>query len=399
MHYFTSLLARCAKKSALVVYAACAATLLSISALAAEPIKIGVMLPFTGTYAKLGENITDGLKLAIEQNGGQLGGRDVEYVVVDSEAKPDKAPTNMQKLVSGEHVDFVVGPVHSGVGMGMLKIARDEDTILLIPNAGFGAATGALCAPNVFRTSFTMWQTAYPMGKVLVDRGIKKVVTMTWNYAAGKDGMASFKEGFEEAGGEVVKQLWVPFPKTEFQSQLTQIAAIKPDAVFVFFAGGGAVKFVKDYKAAGLMDSIPLTGIGFLTEGTLTAQGDSAEGILSTLHYADELDNPANHAFQEAFKTKTGRASDVYAVQGYDTGLTLVGAMQAVAGNTDDRPALIKALEAVEVDSPRGAFTYSKAHHPSQNIYLREVKNGENVVLGLAAEQLADHARGCSMMN
>ena len=84
----------------------------------------------------------------------------------------------------------------------------------------------------------------------------------------------------------------LPFPQVEFQSFLTEIAALKPDVVYVFFAGGGAVKFVKDYAAAGLNKTIPLVGPGFLTDGTLEAQGESAQGLLTTLHYGDGLDNP-----------------------------------------------------------------------------------------------------------
>lgn len=364
---------------------------------AAEPVKVGVLLPYTGTYAALGEAITNGMKLAVEESGNQLGGRDVQYVIVDSEANPAKAASNMQKLIAGEHVDFIVGPVHSGVGMGMVKVAREEGVITIIPNAGFNAATGPLCAPNIFRTSFTSWQTAYPMGKVAVDRGYKRVVTMSWKYGFGTESLAAFREGFEKAGGKVIKEIFVPFPSVEFQAQLTEIASLKPDAVFVFFAGGGAVKFVKDYAAAGLKDSIPLLGSGFLTDGTLKAQGDAAEGVLTTLHYSTQLDNPTNKAFKAAYSKAFGKEADIYAVQGYDTGKLLVHAMEAVNGNTADRKALIAAMEKVQFDSPRGAFRMSRAHNPIQNIYLREVRNGENAVVGIAAKEVNDPARGCRL--
>src|SRR5476649_475930 len=176
--------------------------------------------------------------------------------------------------------------------MGMVKISRETGTLFIIPNAGSDAATGALCAPNIFRTSFTNWQPAYPMGKVLADRGIKKVVTLTWNYGAGTESINGFKEGFTKAGGTVVKELLLPFPNVEFQALLTEIASIKPDAVFAFFAGGGAGKFVKDYHQAGLMKSIPLVGPGFLTEGVLEAIGGAGEGVETALHYGDGLKTP-----------------------------------------------------------------------------------------------------------
>ena len=370
---------------------------LSGGAQAADPIKVGLLLPYTGTYAASGEAATNGLKLAIEQQGGKLGGREVEFVVVDSEADASKAVQNMQKLVSGAKVDVVVGPMHSGVGMGALKVARESGVPLIIPNAGFNAATGPLCAENVFRTSFSSWQTAYPMGKIAADKGYKNIVTVTWRYSFGTESVEGFTEGFEKAGGKIIKKIWLPFPDVEFQSQLTEIAALKPDAVFVFFAGGGAAKFVKDYAAAGLKDKIPLLGSGFLTEGTLAAQGPAAEGLLTTLHYADSLQNEQNSKFRGDYKQQFGKEADIYAVQGYDTGLLLAQSLEAVAGNTKDRAAWIKAMESARIDSPRGEWSFSKAHNPVQNIYLREVRNGTNMVIDVAHEKLSDPAPGCKL--
>src|SRR4029077_3115964 len=139
-------------------------------------------------------------------------------------------------------------------------------------------------------------------------------MTITWKYAAGDESVAGFKEGFEKGGGKVLKQLTVPFPNVEFQALLTEIAATKPDAVYTFFAGGGAVKFVKDYAAAGLKDRIPLYGPGFLTDGTLEAQGADAQGLLTALHYGDGLDNPRDKAFRAAYAKAYGTQPDVYAV-------------------------------------------------------------------------------------
>ena len=364
---------------------------------AAEPVKIGLLLPYTGTFAALGEATTNGLKLAIEQHDNSLGGRSVEYVTVDDESNPGKAVQNMQRLVSGANVDVVVGPVHSGVGMGAVKVARETGVPLIIPNAGFNAATGPLCAANIFRTSFTSWQTAYPMGQVAVDKGYRNIVTVAWRYGFGTESVDGFKEGFEKAGGKVSKEIYVPFPDVEFQSQLTEIAALKPDAVFVFFAGGGAAKFVQDYAAAGLQGKIPLLGSGFLTEGTLAAQGAAASGLLTTLHYADSLDTPQNHKFREDYRQKFGKEADIYAVQGYDTGLLLAQSLAKVAGNTRDRAAWNAAMAEARIDSPRGEWSFSRAHNPVQNVYLREVRDGTNVVVSTAASALADPAPGCKL--
>ena len=360
-------------------------------------LKIGLMLPYTGTFAQLGVAITNGFKLAVAESGGKLGGRELEYFTVDDESDPSKATDNTNKLVTRDKVDVLVGTVHSGVAMGMVKIARETGTLLIIPNAGIDAATGALCAPNIFRTSFTNWQPAYPMGKVLADRGIKKVVTLTWNYAAGTESIGGFKEGFTKSGGTIVKELLLPFPSVEFQPLLTEIASIKPDAVFVFFAGGGALKFLKDWQAAGLKGKIGLYGSGFLTDGILEAAGTAAEGIETTLHYGDGIETPKNKTFRLNYAKTYKLQPDVYAVQGYDAGLLLAAGLKAVNGDMNKKNALYAAMEKAKIDSPRGAWTMSKAHNPIQDIYLRKVVGKENKVMGVAYKALADPARGCKM--
>lgn len=368
-----------------------------VQAADADPVKVGIMLPFSGVYAALGDAGRNGLKMALEEHATELHGRKVEFIEMDTEARPERAPEIASSLLSQQKADFVIGPVHSGVAMGMLKVLSNQKPIMIIPNAGANAATGPLCAPNVFRTSFSAWQPSYPMGDVALKSGYKKVVTMSWNYGMGKESLEAFRESFTKGGGKVVKEILVPFPKTEFQSYITDIAAMKPDAVFVFFAGGGAVKFVKDYDAMGLKGKIPLLGSGFLTEGTLAAQGAAAEGIVTGLHYADELDNPANQAFRKNYKARFDKEADIYGVQGYDAGLLIAQALNATNGSTTDQGALIKAMESAVIDSPRGKFHFSRSHNPIQNIYLRTVENGVNKVTGLAAEALEDPARGCKL--
>jgi branched-chain amino acid transport system substrate-binding protein len=360
-------------------------------------LKVGLMLPYTGTYAALGNSITNAFKLAIEENGGKVAGREIEYFTVDDESDPAKAPENANKLIKRDNVDVLVGTVHSGVALAMAKVARDNNTLLIIPNAGADEITGPLCAANIFRTSFSNSQMGVAMGKVMAEQKKKTAVTLTWKYAAGDESVGGFKEAFEAGGGKVVKELSLPFPQVEFQSYLTEIAAIKPDVVYVFFAGGGAVKFVKDYAAAGLNKTIPLVGAGFLTDGTLEAQGESAQGLLTTLHYGDGLNNPKNNAFRAAYVKAYKNEPDVYAVQGYDAAQLLIVGMNAVKGDTSKRAELVKAMEAAKLDSPRGSLALSRSHNPIHDIYLRKVEGKENKVIGVAVKNLTDPPRGCKL--
>ena len=364
---------------------------------AAGKLKVGLMLPATGTFASLGTAIENGFRLYVAEQGGKLAGREIEFFKVDDESDPSKAVDNANKLVKRDNVDVLVGTVHSGVAMAMAKVAKDNKTILIVPNAGADAVTGPMCGETIFRSSFSNWQPGYAMGEVMAKRGLKNVVTITWKYAAGDESVRGFKEAFEKGGGKVVKELSLPFPNVEFQALLTEIAAARPDAVYTFFAGGGAVKFVKDYAAAGLKDKIPLYGAGFITDGTLEAQGDAANGMFTSLHYADSLNTPRDNSFRLAYAKSYKLQPDVYAVQGYDAAQMLAVGLNAVKGDVSKKAEFAAAVRKARIDSPRGPFTISASHNPVQDIYLRQVGSKENKYVSVASKALADPGRGCRM--
>jgi branched-chain amino acid transport system substrate-binding protein len=379
--------------------AACSLTLSVSPAFAqqAPKLKVGLMLPYTGTFAQLGNAIENGFRLQLAEQGGKLAGREIEIVRLDDESDPAKATDNINKLINRDKVDVVVGSVHSGVAMAMARVAREAGIPMIVPNAGAAAITGNLCAPNIFRSSFTNWQPAYAMGQVMREKGYKRVVTITWKYAAGDETVAGFKEGLEAGGqSKVIRELNLPFPNSEFQALLTEIAAIKPDAVYTFFSGGGAVKFLQDYAAAGLRKSIPLYGV-FITDGTLEAAAPVAQGIETTLHYSDDLNTPRNKAFRLAYAKTYKLQPDVFAVQGYDAAQMLAAGVIAVKGDLSKKDAFTAALRSARIDSPRGAFTLSKSHNPVQDFYLRKVEGKENKTVRVAVKGLADPGRGCRM--
>ncbi|MET4578611.1 ABC transporter substrate-binding protein [Ottowia thiooxydans] len=363
-----------------------------------EKIKVGLMLPASGTFAALGAAIENGFRMYVSEQGGKLGGREIEYFKVDDESDPSKAIHNVNRLIKRDNVDVLVGTVHSGVVMAMARAAKESGTILIVPNAGADAVTGVMCGPTIFRSSFSNWQISYPMGVIAAKQeGKKNAMTINWKYAAGEEASSAFKEGFEKNGGKVTRQLTVPFPNVEFQAFLTEIAAAKPDAVFAFFAGSGAVKFVKDYHASGLSKTIPLYGQGALTDGTLEAQGSSAEGILTTLHYADELGTERDKVFRTNYAKAYKLTPDVYSVQGYDAAQMLAVGLKAAGGDISKKDLFRAAIEKATIASPRGDFTISKSHNPVQDIYLRKVEGKQNTKVSIAAKKLADPARGCKL--
>ena len=382
-------------KKSIRLLAAVTLTAAAFSSYAAESIKVGLMLPYSGTFAELGKNITDGFKLAINERNGEVGGRKIEYIALDDESAPAKASENATKLIKRDKVDVLVGTVHSGVAMTMARVAKGSDTLMIIPNAGADQLTGELCAPNIFRVSFSNWQAGYAVGAMMAKKH-KTAVSLAWKYAAGDEQTAGFKEAFEKGGGKVVKHLSLPFPNTEYQPLLTEIASLQPEATFAFVAGAAQVKLTKDYEAAGLKDKTPLYG-AFLTEGTLDAQGSSAQGMLTALHYADGLDTPRNKAFVDAYKKAHGKDPDVFVVQGYDAAQLFLAGLDAVKGDVSKKAAMISAMEKAKLDSPRGPLSFSKSHNPIMNMYIREAKGNQNLMVGLAVEGLTDPSPDCKM--
>ncbi|MFN8796225.1 MAG: ABC transporter substrate-binding protein [Betaproteobacteria bacterium] len=384
----------------LCLAAATALATLSASAVHAQaqpPIKVGLMLPATGTFAALGTAIENGFKQYVAEQGGKLSGREIQYFKVDDESDPAKATDNVNKLIKRDNVDVIVGTVHSGVALAMARAVRESGTPLIVPNAGADAITGPLCAANIVRSSFSNWQPGFASGVMAAQKGYKRAVTIYWNYAAGQESAKGFTEAFEKGGGKVIKELTLPFPNVEFQALLTEIAAQKPDVVFAFFAGAGAAKFVKDYDAAGLRRSTPLIGSGFLTDGVLEAQGASAQGLQTALHYADGLNTPRDNKFRAAYAVRYKLQPDVYAVQGYDAAQILAAGLNAVKGDVKNRDAMLTAMRKASIDSPRGKYTLAAAGNPVQDFYIREAKGRDNAMTGIAVKVLPDPARGCNL--
>ena len=192
---------RAATKASVLIAALCTASLAWSQQ--NTPLKVGFMLPYSGTYAALGDMIEKGFRMHVEEQGGKLGGRSLQYVKLDDESDPSKATDNINKLIKRDRVDVIVGSVHSGVAMAMSRVAKESGTLLIVPNAGSDAVTGVNCARNIFRTSFSNWQSGYSSGVIAGQKGYKRAMTITWNYAGGNEIIKGFVEAFEKSGGQM----------------------------------------------------------------------------------------------------------------------------------------------------------------------------------------------------
>jgi branched-chain amino acid transport system substrate-binding protein len=339
-------------------------------ALAADKIKIGVIVTLSGPAAALGGQVRDGFSLAIKDLGGKMGGKDVEVVIADDELKPDVAITKVKGLLERDNVDFVVGPIFSNMLQAIHRPVTENKTFLISPNAGPSSYAGRDCSPFFYVTSYQNDQVHEILGKVAQDRGYKRVYLLVPNYQAGRDSVAGFKLDYK---GEIVDESYVPLNSLDFQPELSKIGAQKPDAVFTFMPGGMGVNLVKQYKQAGLADSIPVLSAFTVDESTLPAQQDAAVGMFGGANWAPNLDNPGNKTFVAAYEAAYKGVPGTYAMQAYDAALLINSAVKAVNGDLGNKDAVAAALKKADFTSLRGGFKFNINGYPIQDFYLTKV--------------------------
>ncbi len=380
--------------------AAALALTLASAPLAAEEYKVGLLLPFSGVYAGLGSHIENGFNLGLEHFGGDLGGHTVTLAREDTEAKPATGLVKAKKLVLQDKVDVLAGIVSSAVLGGVRDFAHGSKTPIVVANAGNDTMTGAKCSPYIVRVSFSNSQINRPMGPYLAGKGVKRAYLMAPDYAAGHQMMEAFRTGFTANGGEIVGEAYPPLRDTkDYGSYISAVKASGADALYVFFAGGAAITFVKQYHDFGLAKDVPLYGAGFLTSAAYVhVQGEAADGIVASLHYVPALDTPENKSFQEAYQAKYGKVGSEFAVQGYDAAHLIVEAIKAAGG---DKGAFKKALSKVSFNGPRGPLKIDPAtNNVVQNMYIfkNEFKDGKVMQTVLdTAEAVQDAPNGCAL--
>ena len=388
------------KQGALLCAATAATVMLAGASAQSAEYKVGLLLPFSGVYAGLGSHIENGFNLGLEHFGGDLGGHTITLAREDTEAKPATGLVKAKKLVLQDKVDVVAGIVSSAVLGAVRDFAHGAKTPIVVANAGNDHMTGEKCSPYLIRVSFSNSMINRPMGPYLANKGVKKAYLMAPDYAAGHQMMQAFKDGFAENGGEIVGEAYPPLRDTkDYGSYISAVKASGADALYVFFAGGAAITFVKQYADFGLAKDVPLYGAGFLTSAAYVhVQGAAADGVVGSLHYVPALDTAENKAFQEAYQAKHEKVGSEFAVQGYDAAHLIVEAIKAAG---DDKEAFKAALAKVSFDGPRGPLRIDPAtNNVVQNIYIFENKFEDGKVVQTVldtAENVQDAPNGCSL--
>ena len=354
---------------------AAAATLLSLEAFAqaAEPVKIGLILPMTGPFASTGRQIEAAAKLYMQQNGSTVAGRKIELIVKDDTGTPDVAKRLAQELVN-DKVAILAGFGLTPLALAVAPVATQAKVPEVVMAAGSSMITEA--SPYIVRTSFTVAQSAAPMAEWAAKNGVKKVVTIVSDYAPGIDAEKAFSEPFVKAGGKV-ENVRVPLRNPDFAPFLQRAADEKPDALFVFVPSGAGTQLMKQYAERGLDKSgIKLIGPGDMTDDDiLNDMGDVAFGTITTQFYSAAHPSAENKAYVEAFKkANNGMRPNFMSVGGYDGMHLIYEALRKTKGSTDG-DALVGAMKSMSWTSPRGPISIDPATRDIvQNIYVRKVE-------------------------
>jgi branched-chain amino acid transport system substrate-binding protein len=353
---------------------AMAAALAAAPAMAQTPVKIGLVTTLSGPGGYLGADIRDGFQIAIDMEGGRLGGIPVQLLVEDDGFNPGKGKQVVEKFLKTERIKLVTGIVFSNIAGAAVPDVLDEGAIYVSPNAGPSNFAGKECHKNYFVVSWQNDSLHESAGKAVQDLGYKRAFILAPNYQAGRDALTGFKRFFK---GEIAGEVYTRLDQTDYAAEMAQIRAANPDVVFQFHPGGLGITFLRQYQQAGLAGAIPMVvAAPSMDLTTMNSVGDSAVGVRLTSHWFHDFDNPTSKKFVEEFQKKFNRLPTFYASQSFDTALAIGAALKGTNGNVNNTDAFRTAMLKAEFQSVRGPFRFGPNQHPIQDWWAGEIVRG-----------------------
>ena len=366
----------------------------AFGAQAAEPVKIGLVLPMTGPFAAYGKQIEHGVKLYLATKGDTFGGRKVELILKDDSpgTAGDVSKRLAQELVVKDKVDILAGFGLTPSAFAVAPIATEAKKPMVVMNAATSAITTK--SNYIVRTSHTLPQVTAPIASWAAKNKIRKVFTLVADYGPGHDAEGQFKKTFTAAGGEIVGEVRAPVKNPDFAPFLQKIKDTKPDAVFLFLPPGAeTIAFMKSFAERGLAAAgIRLIATGDLTdEDILDAVGEPAVGVINSFHYAESHKSPENKAYTEAYTKAYPKDRPNYmSVAGYDGMHLIAEVLKKTNGNTDAEK-FVEAAKGMSWVSPRGKISIDPATRDIvQTLYVRKVEKVGAHLQNVEFDQIAD---------
>src|SRR3954447_22469593 len=359
-----------------IALVALATALLHVSSAGAADgtVKIGLIVPMTGGQASTGKQLDNAVKLYIQQHGDSVAGRKIEVIVKDDGANPENTKRLAQELIVNDKVEIIAGFGITPTALAAAQLATQAKIPEIVMLAGTSIITER--SPYIVRTSFTLAQSSVIIGDWAAKNGIRKVATLTSDYAPGNDALQFFKSRFLAGGGEVVEEVKVPLVNPDFAPFLQRVKDSKPDALYVFVPGGQGGNFMKQFAERGLGASgIRIIGPGdVMDDDLLDNMGDAALGTVTAHMYSAAHPSPKNKAFVAAYRKMFGSRPGFVAVGGYD-GMHLIYLALKKTGGKSDGDTLVEAMKGMKWESPRGPISIDpETRDIVQNIYIRKVE-------------------------
>jgi branched-chain amino acid transport system substrate-binding protein len=353
------------------------------SACAAEPIRIGFLGPYEGVFAKFGSDLRDGFKLSLDEVGNKVAGREIVFINEDTEGKPEVGLVKARKLVEKDHVDIMAGIISSAVAYAIRDYVVSNKVPLMICNAGANKLTQVDSSPFIFRASFANGQQDRAGGWYAYEKmGVRKVVMIGSDYAAGHEKGAGFRKTFEFMGGQVAEEIYPPLGTNDYAPYLAKLANYvgKVDRTWAFFAGSDAIRFVAQYQEYGLKEKLKLfCEEGVTDEANLPSEKEAALGVESYARYCLNYDSPENKRFVAEYRKKYNYDPGSLSEGGYVGAKFIVKALEAVGGKIEDQQAFLKTLRGVKFEAPRGPIRLDDHQNVVFNTFIQRVekKNGK----------------------
>jgi len=345
-------------------------------ALAADPFKIGLILPLTGPFASTGKQIEAAVRLYMAKNGDTVAGRKIELIVKDDTGlAPETTKRIAQEMVVQDKVNVLAGFGLTPLALAAAPVATEAK----VPMVVMAAATGMIPtrSPFIVRPNFTLPQVTAPIAEWALKNKIKRVVTLVTDYGPGLDAEKTFVATFKAGGGEIVESIRTPLRNPDYAPFLQRAKDAKPDALFVFVPSGEGLAVMKQFDERGLKQAgVKLIGTGDVTDDDLLeAMGAPSVGVITSFHYSAAHDSPENKAYVDAFmKANNGMRPNFHSVGGYD-GMHLIYEALKKAGPNATGEQLVESMKGMKWTSPRGPISIDPAtRQPIQTVYLREVK-------------------------
>jgi branched-chain amino acid transport system substrate-binding protein len=353
-----------------------AALLAALPAHAQQPLKIGVILPYSGQFADGATQMDNGIKLYVQQHGDAVAGRKIEIIRRDTGGvAPDVAKRLAQELIVRDNVDILTGFLLTPNAMAVGAVSEEAKKFMVVMNAATAIITTK--SPYMARTSLTIPQTTEVFGTWAYKSGIRKAYTMVSDYGPGHDAEGAFQRAFKEAGGEIVGAVRFPVNIPDFSPYLQRAKDANPEAIFLFVPGGSQpAAFAKALRDVGIdPHKTKILGQGEITEeNALASMGDAGLGIITSFHYDHSHDSKINKDFVKAYNDAYKRKPDFFSVGGYD-GMHLIYEAVKKTGGKTDADSLIAAAKGMKWESPRGPISIDpETRDIIQTIYIRRVE-------------------------